>query len=129
MKRCFGNCLAGLFCREYFFTRRRFNVIALGFFALLNTQYAYRHQINNLPMALWWAIITVTTVGYGDVVPQSVAGKIIASFSLLFGVLVILILSIFILNRDVVFNDISCCRCLSLLLVISFKSNTSKTCS
>jgi voltage-gated potassium channel len=34
---------------------------------------------------MWWALQTVTTVGYGDVVPQQTAGKIIASFLLLGG--------------------------------------------
>jgi voltage-gated potassium channel len=34
---------------------------------------------------MWWALVTVTTVGYGDVVPVSTAGRIIASFLLLGG--------------------------------------------
>ena len=36
--------------------------------------------------ALWWAIVTVTTVGYGDVVPSSGAGRIIAGLLMLAGV-------------------------------------------
>jgi voltage-gated potassium channel len=36
-------------------------------------------------LAMWWAIQTVTTVGYGDVVPGSPAGKVIASFMMLGG--------------------------------------------
>jgi voltage-gated potassium channel len=36
-------------------------------------------------LAMWWAIQTVTTVGYGDVVPGSAAGKVIASFMMLGG--------------------------------------------
>ena len=34
---------------------------------------------------MWWAIQTVTTVGYGDVVPGSTAGKVIATFLMLGG--------------------------------------------
>lgn len=36
-------------------------------------------------LAMWWAIQTVTTVGYGDVVPGSTAGKVIASLLMLGG--------------------------------------------
>jgi voltage-gated potassium channel Kch len=36
-------------------------------------------------LGMWWALVTVTTVGYGDVVPVSTAGRIIASFLLLGG--------------------------------------------
>lgn len=35
---------------------------------------------------LWWAWVTVTTVGYGDVVPSSVLGKVLAGFLILMGV-------------------------------------------
>lgn len=34
---------------------------------------------------LWWAWVTVATVGYGDVVPQSVAGKVFGAVVILFG--------------------------------------------
>lgn len=33
----------------------------------------------NIPQAMWWAIITVTTVGYGDVVPVTMIGKLLGS--------------------------------------------------
>ena len=33
----------------------------------------------------WWAWVTVATVGYGDIVPQSVAGKVLAAVVILFG--------------------------------------------
>jgi voltage-gated potassium channel len=36
-------------------------------------------------LGMWWALESVTTVGYGDVVPASAAGRIIASFLLLGG--------------------------------------------
>ncbi len=36
-------------------------------------------------LGLWWAIETVTTVGYGDIVPSQTAGKLIAGFLMLGG--------------------------------------------
>jgi voltage-gated potassium channel len=40
---------------------------------------------DNVWISMWWALQTVTTVGYGDVVPGATAGKVIASFLMLGG--------------------------------------------
>lgn len=40
---------------------------------------------DNVWLGMWWAIQTVTTVGYGDIVPGSTVGKVIASFLMLGG--------------------------------------------
>ncbi len=34
--------------------------------------------------ALWWAVVTVGTVGYGDIVPESPLGRLVASITILF---------------------------------------------
>jgi voltage-gated potassium channel len=44
-----------------------------------------RDTFPNVWLGMWWAIQTVTTVGYGDIVPASTGGKIVASFLLLGG--------------------------------------------
>ncbi|ESO85345.1 hypothetical protein LOTGIDRAFT_195888, partial [Lottia gigantea] len=36
--------------------------------------------------ALWWGVVTLCTVGYGDIVPTTWAGKLIASFSAILGI-------------------------------------------
>ncbi|KAL7076528.1 hypothetical protein ACQ4LE_004822 [Meloidogyne hapla] len=43
----------------------------------------------SIPAAYWWCIVTMTTVGYGDVVPATTMGKIIASAAIMSGVLVL----------------------------------------
>jgi voltage-gated potassium channel Kch len=35
---------------------------------------------------LWWAVQTVTTVGYGDDIPMSLAGRLVAALVMLFGI-------------------------------------------
>jgi voltage-gated potassium channel len=57
--------------------------------------------IDGFDNALWWAIVTVTTVGYGDVVPTTTIGRIIAGALMLVGVSAIpiatsLVVSVFI---------------------------------
>ena len=37
-------------------------------------------------MGLWWAIQTVTTVGYGDVVPTSTLGRLVAALVMIVGI-------------------------------------------
>lgn len=43
-------------------------------------------QINNLFDAIWWAFCTVTTVGYGDVVPLTDGGKLLGILIMIGGV-------------------------------------------
>jgi voltage-gated potassium channel len=42
----------------------------------------------SIPAALWWAIVTMTTTGYGDVVPQTVLGRMLAGIVMISGILV-----------------------------------------
>ena len=42
----------------------------------------------SIPAALWWAIVTMTTTGYGDVVPSTVAGRILGGSVMTGGILV-----------------------------------------
>lgn len=39
----------------------------------------------SIPSAMWWAITTLTTVGYGDVVPHTALGRVIASVAMIVG--------------------------------------------
>lgn len=44
---------------------------------------------SSIPKSIYWAIVTVTTVGYGDIAPQTVAGQIIASIMMIIGYAII----------------------------------------
>jgi voltage-gated potassium channel len=48
---------------------------------------------------IWWAISTVTTVGYGDIYPESTAGRIIAITIMLVGIGFVALLTAFIADR------------------------------
>ncbi len=48
-------------------------------------------QFTNIPAALWWAVVTVTTVGYGDMTPITPMGKIFAAMVSMAGVSMIAI--------------------------------------
>ncbi|WP_300556932.1 ion transporter [Limnohabitans sp. Rim8] len=44
-------------------------------------------KLGTIPDAMWWSIVTITTVGYGDVTPLSPWGKVIGAFTALSGIL------------------------------------------
>jgi voltage-gated potassium channel Kch len=50
-------------------------------------------DFHSLGDALWWALQTVTTVGYGDITPKTVVGRVIGSAVLLYSVAFLTILT------------------------------------
>jgi voltage-gated potassium channel len=67
-----------------------FTVTLLIYVAALASLDAERGQpnsrINNFGDAVWWAITTVTTVGYGDVSPVTTTGKVVSVFLMIGGI-------------------------------------------
>ncbi len=68
------------------------SLVIIGGVVLLASalMYVVEHEVQpqafgSIPLAMWWAITTVTTVGYGDVIPISTIGKIIGAAVMLSG--------------------------------------------
>jgi voltage-gated potassium channel len=53
--------------------------------ALVTVEGTKHHPHLTLPDGLWWAISTVTTVGYGDIAPVTIAGRLIAMCIMVIG--------------------------------------------
>ena len=60
-------------------------VIILGTLMYIIESGASTNGFENIPDSIYWAIITLTTVGYGNIVPMTIFGKIVASFIMILG--------------------------------------------
>ncbi|XP_061076512.1 potassium voltage-gated channel subfamily G member 1-like [Conger conger] len=54
---------------------------------LVENEATASREFSSVPATYWWAVITMTTVGYGDMVPRSVPGQVVALSSILSGIL------------------------------------------
>lgn len=65
-------------------------VIIAGTLIMYNLEKgAENSQMTTLLDAMWWCVATVTTVGYGDVVPVTSLGRIVALVYMFFGIILI----------------------------------------
>ena len=46
-------------------------------------------HFRTIPTTFWWAIVTITTVGYGDATPTTPLGKVVAGLTMVWGIIVI----------------------------------------
>ncbi len=87
-----ANFLAGALRRS---TRKIFvffslmMVLTTVFGCLLYVVEGPEHGYESIPMSIYWAIVTITTVGYGDIVPATSIGRAISSVGMLIGYAVI----------------------------------------
>ena len=70
----------------------------IALFASSSLMYVVEHQaqpenFSSIPTTMWWSLITLTTVGYGDVSPVTPVGKIVGAMTAMMGVCVVALLT------------------------------------
>ena len=60
-------------------------IVVIIFACLIYVVEGPEHGFSSIPMSIYWAVVTITTVGYGDIIPQTGFGRAIASLGMLLG--------------------------------------------
>ena len=60
-------------------------LVVSGSLAYLAEHHAQPYVFKDIPSSIWWAVVTVTTLGYGDMVPTTVLGKILGALTAITG--------------------------------------------
>lgn len=64
-------------------------LLMVVFGALIYVIEGPEHGFTSIPLSIYWAVVTITTVGYGDITPMTWAGRAIASIGMLTGYAII----------------------------------------
>ncbi len=57
--------------------------------ASTNYELSSDNQFSSIPASIYWAVVTITTVGYGDITPQTILGKFLSSALMILGYAII----------------------------------------
>jgi voltage-gated potassium channel len=68
-------------------------VVVLGSLAAYQAEHATNSEFATVGDALWWGIVTLTTVGYGDIVPKTTAGRVCGVAIMITGIAVLGVLA------------------------------------
>jgi voltage-gated potassium channel len=66
-------------------------VLSVIFGSLMFVVEGAEHGFTSIPRSIYWTIVTITTVGYGDITPQTAMGQVIATMAMLTGYSIIAI--------------------------------------
>jgi len=64
-------------------------ILIIIFGSLMFLVEGQEHGFDNIPKSIYWAIVTITTVGYGDIAPQTAIGQFIAAAAMVVGYAII----------------------------------------
>lgn len=73
--------------------------VIVGGTAFASIEQAHNRDVQSSWDGIWWAVTTVTTVGYGDIAPKTDGGRIIALMIMLVGIGFVALLTAFIADR------------------------------
>ena len=59
--------------------------VVLGYLMVVVESFHPQSQFRSVAQGVYWAVVTMTTVGYGDIVPQTALGRILAAAVMLLG--------------------------------------------
>ena len=83
---------ANLLAKALYASRRKIIVFLFSMLTLVtifgSIMYLIEGETNgfsSIPRSIYWAIVTITTVGYGDIIPQTELGQALASLAMIFG--------------------------------------------
>lgn len=83
---------ANVLVRALFQSRRKISVfffvvliVATIFGSIMFVVEGPAHGFTSIPRSIYWTIVTITTVGYGDITPQTPLGQVVASMAMLTG--------------------------------------------
>lgn len=60
--------------------------VFLAFVGAIVIRIVDRHDFSSVGSAVWWALQTITTVGYGDVVPTTAIGQVVGGIEMVLGI-------------------------------------------
>ncbi len=90
MSRAFDNVAAALYARRFELWVAVIIALLMMLFSATLLYFAEAEAqpqaFGSIPRALWWAIVTLTTIGYGDVYPVTLLGKFCAALIAISGI-------------------------------------------
>ena len=63
-----------------------FCILAVGTIGMALFEKDKNESLDSIGDAIWWSMVTVTTVGYGDISPATIGGRIIGVVVMIFGI-------------------------------------------
>ena len=61
-----------------------FFILVIGTVGMALFEKGRNESLDSIGDAIWWSFVTITTVGYGDISPQSIGGRIVGVLVMIF---------------------------------------------